>query len=374
MMPTINSKIISILRFPLTFLVVVIHSRGEVTHVLDWSHLTMADVCSLVKVFLSDGVAQIAVPTFFFISGYLFFYQLEKLDLSTYKRKLKSRFHTLFVPFVLWNLLCIPLTMLVFYGESLGGTSLPTKAVDYWNNIPWGHIFWDYTSHHAEYPNLLGMPLLLNGPVLGTFWYVRDLILIVLLSPVFYWFLKRTGKYGAMLLLLLLCFRVWPYMTLRVQCLYFVLGGYWSMNKHNLYIENKVLRKLNYLLTVGLLLFLTAVGSYEHFWGFQLITLYALSGMATAFCLAHRLLQHRPDFQFPKLLNDSSFFVYALHIEFSLPLAFFVVKAVFKHLPADLLLFQYLLVPVVIYAISVGAYWLMQKLTPGFLRLLTGNR
>lgn len=369
-----NSKIISFLRFPLTFLVVIIHSRGEVTHVSDWLHLTMTDVCSLVKVFLSDGVAQIAVPTFFFISGYLFFYQLEKFDFSTYKRKLRSRFRTLMVPFVLWNLLCIPLTMLVFYGEGLSGTSAPTKAIDYWNSIPWGHIFWDYTSHLAEYPNLFGMPLLINGPVLGTFWYVRDLILVVLLSPLFYWFLKRTGKYGALFLLLLLCFRVWPYMTLRVQCLYFVLGGYWSMNKRNLYIENNVLRRLNYLLTVSLLLFLTAVGSYEHFWGFQLMPLYALSGMATAFCLAHKVLQLRPNFRFPKILNESSFFVYALHIEFSLPLAFFVVKGILRQLPFELQLLQYLLVPVVIYAISIGAYWLMQRFTPALLRLLTGSR
>jgi hypothetical protein len=97
--------------------------------------------------------------------------------------------------------------------------------------------------------------------------------------------------------------------------------------------------------------------------------------VATTFCLAHQILQKRPSFRFPKLLVESSFFVYALHIEFSLPLGFFIVKALFLHTQQPLLLIlQYLLTPVVIYAISLAVYVAAKRVAPRTLSLLTGNR
>ncbi len=370
-----NSQIISLLRFPLTFLVVVIHCRGALIPISDWSNLTGLDFYHIVKVFFSDGVAQIGVPTFFFISGYLFFHNIRKLDLSVYRQKLTSRVRTLLVPYILWNLLCIPLTMLVLTGESLSGTSSPQAAMEYLNQMRWLHIFWDYTSHHDAFSNLLGMDLLITGPVLGTFWYVRDLILITLLSPVVYWFFRMTGKVGALIVVFLLVFHIWPYMSLRVQCLYFVLGGYWSMNKKNIYSQNVYLRMANHLLTVVLLLVAVRLDCSNGYWGWQLMPLYTLSGMFSAFNLGYAVYTRYPSFTFHPLLTSSSFFVYAIHLEFTLSLGFIIAKTLFMHTEQPwLMTIQYLVTPVIIYAVSVLMFWLMQKTMPQVLRILNGSR
>ncbi|WP_072542388.1 acyltransferase family protein [Bacteroides mediterraneensis] len=44
-------------------------------------------------------LVQNAVPIFFFLSGFLFF-----LKKDTFKNKLKSRFRTLFIPYIFWTL------------------------------------------------------------------------------------------------------------------------------------------------------------------------------------------------------------------------------------------------------------------------------
>ena len=84
-MSNTNSQIISFLRFPLTFLVVAIHSRGEIGQVPDLMHITARNLYDMVKVLGSDVIAQVAVPSFFFISGYLFFANVSKLDWASYK-------------------------------------------------------------------------------------------------------------------------------------------------------------------------------------------------------------------------------------------------------------------------------------------------
>ncbi len=370
-----NSKIISFLRFPLTFLVVVIHCCGELSPITDWSHLNGADLYHIVKVLFSNGIAQIGVPTFFFISGYLFFYHVSQFDFSIYKKKLKGRFHTILIPYISWNLLCIPLTMLVLFGEGFSGTSSPDAALEYWNNMKWLHIFWDYTSHNDAFTNLLGANILVTGPVLGTYWYVRDLIILILLSPIVYLFIKKTGKWGCLLAVLLLIFHIWPYMSLRVQSMYFVLGAYWSINKKNLYSEHDALRKANHILTVILLLVLVRLDSVNSYWGWQLLPLYTLSGMFTAFNLGYYFLKKKPDFQFHQLLTSSSFFVYSIHLEFTLSLGFFITKTLFHHTQHPMLMtLQYLTTPIIIYAVSVILFWMLQKTMPQVLKVLNGNR
>ena len=203
-MSNTNSQIISFLRFPLTFLVVAIHSRGEIGQVPDLMHLTARNLYDMVKVLGSDVIAQVAVPSFFFISGYLFFANVSKLDWATYKNKLGKRVHSLLIPFILWNLICIPLTLMVRYGESLSGTSAADAAQTYWDGIRWLHIFWNATSHDSMFANLFGMNFLMAHPILGSFWYVRDLIVVTLFTPAIFWFFKYTGKVGAVIVLVLL--------------------------------------------------------------------------------------------------------------------------------------------------------------------------
>lgn len=45
-------------------------------------------------------ICDASVPCFFMISGFLFFNGIGRFTATTYYRKLKSRFHTLFIPYM----------------------------------------------------------------------------------------------------------------------------------------------------------------------------------------------------------------------------------------------------------------------------------
>ena len=343
-----NSQTISLVRFPLAFAVVFIHCQGEVMRVTNWSEATVMDAYYTFKLIISSGIAQVAVPMFFFISGFLFFNKVEQLDWEIYRTKLTKRVRSLLVPFILWNLLCIPLTLLVMYGESLSGSASPERLHDYWSNINWPHLFWDATAHDDSYVNLFGTKQLQAYPILDTFWYVRDLIAMTLLTPLIYCLYKTMGKVGLLLVAACIVLRLWPYMTVTVHSLFFVLGCYWGMNHKELYIGNKLTRRLNYLLTLALILLLAYYQCDMSREGWLLMPLFRLSAIGTVFCLARNWLMRHPGFQFPSLLSRSGFFVYAIHIEFTLPLGFFITKAIFHHTQQPLLLtIQYVTTPIV---------------------------
>lgn len=109
--------------------------------------------------------------------------------------------------------------------------------------------------------------------------------------------------------------------------------------------------------------------------GFCLAPLFTLSGSLTVISLTHDIAKRIPNFSFPKILTSSSFFVYALHIEFALPLGFFITKALFKEVedPA-LLTVQYVLTPCIIYVICLAVFVCLKNISPRLLSLLNGNR
>ena len=77
MVTSLSSRTISWLRFACACLVVLLHAFGPPAapgQAIVWSN----GVYDTVRILLSQGVCQIAVPVFFLISGYLFFVRLEE--------------------------------------------------------------------------------------------------------------------------------------------------------------------------------------------------------------------------------------------------------------------------------------------------------
>ena len=69
------SKSIDFLRFPLAIAVVFLHLPGQYTNWSEWSWYSWANFSGCDILSLSTNVLfQVAVPIFFFISGYLFSY------------------------------------------------------------------------------------------------------------------------------------------------------------------------------------------------------------------------------------------------------------------------------------------------------------
>lgn len=370
-----DSQTISFLRFPLTFAVVMQHSMGTIRTQIDWSALSAMDFYTLLKSACSGCIALVAVPIFFFISGYLFFVNVDHMDGQVYKEKMHKRLWSLVVPSFLWNVLCIPIMLLVKYGETFSGTTTMAEFTDFIQHARWWHVFWDFTSHDAAYDNLLGWPVLKESPVLSTFWYIRDLIVISALSPLVYWFVRKLRWMGVSLLMGCYILKLWPHVTIGTSCLFFVFGAYWSLNRFHLYIGHRWLRRGIYLLSALLLLVMIRLLGNDTYWGTQIAPIFTLIGCFCVLSMASSFCQHKPSFCFPPLLTKSSFFVYALHIELGLPLAFFLLKAAFRGAYHPLLLsLQYLLTPCLIYIVCLLVYVCLQKMAPRFLVVLNGSR
>lgn len=89
-----QSAVINFLRFPLVILVVMLHAYTVTQNnvELNTGHL----IYKFLTYNFSLLFGSIAVPIFFFISGYLFFNPYSAIGKNYYIAKWKKRFHTLF--------------------------------------------------------------------------------------------------------------------------------------------------------------------------------------------------------------------------------------------------------------------------------------
>src|SRR5690242_5496540 len=84
-------------------LVVFLHSHNEEIKFSSGELLgTQGYAVLFIENFLSKGIARIAVPLFFTISGLLFYKHFE-FTASGVLTKLKGRFKNLFIPYLFWS-------------------------------------------------------------------------------------------------------------------------------------------------------------------------------------------------------------------------------------------------------------------------------
>ena len=128
-------------------------------------HANMANLCtgggSFLQEVMTVEVTRIAVPIFFLISGFLFFYNYQN-TWSDYQRKLCARTHSLLIPYALF-LLCGSLVMFVL------GQVYTIEAL--------GVII-----KHA---------IIHSPPIFYPLWFLRDLYVMVLIAPIVYWMIKH---------------------------------------------------------------------------------------------------------------------------------------------------------------------------------------
>lgn len=150
--------------FLFSVLVIWVHSYNAV---LFLGNTKEAAVLVRLERFFGDKIAQIAVPGFFMISSYLFFrgYKPEIL-----KRKWGSRIKSVLVPYIVWNGL--------YYLGYMVGSRLPYVAEVIGKGvIPFSLEETVEAILHYKYNYV--------------FWYLYQLILLILLAPLIYLAVKR---------------------------------------------------------------------------------------------------------------------------------------------------------------------------------------
>ena len=88
-----QSNVITALRFPLMVMIVLLHASTAA------SYTSEKTIYGYVIYPFAMWLGESGVPTFFFISGFLFFFSNK-----SYVEKLKGRFYSLVIPYFLWNL------------------------------------------------------------------------------------------------------------------------------------------------------------------------------------------------------------------------------------------------------------------------------
>ena len=371
----LRSESLNLLRFPLAVVVVLIHIFSSEGFKLHGQEITFDSTPFFLEVnyFIDGFLRKQSVPIYFFISGYVFFLGIT-LTRETYKRKLKNRVKTLFIPFLTWNTLCILLGLFWYLPcfESLFPNlykikldfSLSAILYSYWDKTKGIFVPFEPPTKIDVVPQ--------NGPL----WFVRDLMIIVLSTPVLYWLLKHMRHH--VVCLLCVAWFVLAYWNLgHIDRLlpgyfFFTWGAYMSINQKDMLVEFGRFSWLSAVLYVGLGLAFVASANWFPDASDTIKRLNILVGLLFAYNLASWLLQKnicRPN----AFLSSASFFIYVSHwLIYSqlLKLVFLTVKPT----TSVGMLAVYTFAVVLTVGILLGAFWLLRRYTPGLLKVIAGRK
>lgn len=371
----LQSKTLDYIRFPISIGVVFIHNSFGGPYVdfqaIDYANLSGHDVYDIFRL-LTKTLATIATPYFFLISGYFYFKKIDVLDKETYWSKTKNRVLTLLVPYFVWNLLAFLVPLLT---AVVKGTLPEYLALFSDKNIL--SIFWNYKVWSASNNvNLLGQHLYEAAPLNVPLWFLRDLFIMSVLSPLFYWFVKKTKIYGVLFLGLCFLTRTWtsiPGFSI-IAVFFFSLGAYLGLNKLNLVL---VARKYKYIILAACL---AAIVLDTYFLGqpvqFLFIRqVYRFTGLFSAIIIGSYLLERGWAKLNNRKLAKSSFFIYIAHAVSVLGILINGFTYIFSSVTSPLLLaILYSAVSISTVAACYLGYLLMKRYTPKFLNIITGNR
>lgn len=349
---------IDLLRFPLCVLVVLCHTK--ILFGIPDVGVPEGAFQQGLQIYLCEVIPHIAVPAFVFFSGYLFFYNCT-FDLSVWKRKLISRARGQLLPYIIWC--TIGFLIAVATGECRMTVS----------DFLWG--FWD-TRQWMELPEHIGAAMPADMPL----WFLRDLMMMTVLSPLIYRIIRKTG------FLLPLAAGIWWYSYWMPKItgfssdivFFYILGAYLAIKGVNFVEKIYKFRWLIYMIAAGLMIAdfiivngnFTSLGKLRYCW--PVFNAFVFFGMFAAVqisaSLAPKVKLHTLAFW-----GGCSFFVYAAHFLYS-PHLMKALGHIWKP-ESDLGFAAFFLVfATLTMLLSVSMFRVMQKLMPKTCNVLIGGR
>ena len=184
-----------------TFMVLLMHSQDK--------NGSCYDITSWLYFIFVELFANSAVPIFFVISGLLFFKE-NNISFNDIKNKIQKRIFSLGIPFLCATVFYILFCLLLY-------------IVPYARNYINGDIFYELRGTFFAVINrcFINYP---NIPIAGQLWYLRDLLIIVICSPLLLFFFK--SKFRCYFLLFLFLFASFNCsLSLYSSFFWFSLGG-----------------------------------------------------------------------------------------------------------------------------------------------------
>lgn len=296
--------------------------------------------------FLSSTLTKICVPAFFILSGYLFFLDQKSFTSRHYLEKLKRRVHTLLVPYILWNIIALSLDILKI--KFLG---FPDHGLIIDGNISWTKLvegFYDYTD---------------GNPYAFAFWFIRNLMIFVVLSPIAY--ILSSKNWIINLVFILGCCvadtTFWGFS-------FFVIGGmiarFFSKNISNLPL-------LPVLLSGAVWIGISALRPWQEYPSLY-STFLIVESLAALICLMPLAKYFRTGF-ISRHVVPATFFIYAFHQLFCTVTRNFYID-IFGLNTSSRIFLSYLFTFLTLSGISFMTWSVLSKISPSLLNILCGNR
>ncbi|KAF2512040.1 acyltransferase [Flavobacterium zhairuonense] len=351
------SNKIRLISFVAILMVVYIHSYNMVTKSLSGNIVINEGYSFFIQFFISQGLTRVAVPIFFSISGYLFFLNM-KGSVSEFLIKFKKRIQTLVIPYLLWSIFAI---LLFYFLQSFAASK----------NFFTNQLIKDYS-----FSKLLHTIFL--NPINYQLWFIRDLIVLVLISPIIFWSIKFSK-----FIIILLFFVAWMIDFNFVifssdSLLFFSFGAFISMQNNSLVIARLTNKKYLLVSVAWMILVLTfSTLKYNETDNVNLLNLLYKSsiicGIIAIWSLYDIILEDKEinNNKYFKI-TSFSFFIYAFHEPF---LTILKKGLLFAFSKSDFFsLLVYFVAPLIIILISISVGYFLSSFFPKVYRTLTGGR
>lgn len=346
------SHSISCVRFPLVVAILLLHAY---TAAPSLGHGTYFRVLYPFALWFGET----GVPAYFFISGLLMFYSKK-----TYSQQLKSRFRSLFIPYMLWNGLFLFAYIVAW---KIGfNMEINNKSLADYNVIDYLRAFWD----RGDWANGNSMP------VLTPMWYIRNLMIVYIISPLVFYVIRATG-----LLLFLAASLFW----INTHNVAFILQTV-TMMSLGAYFSIKGINPITFLNKYKILVVIFFV-----FFGLGDIFLHqgiinpnnvftsdislpfhrlALIGNTFIILLIGSFLYKR-GWHFPNL-SKAAFFIFCIH--YPLNAAVRSVAKLYPQWPDMVHILLYVASVAIVILICYGLFRILNRYQPWFIRISTGGR
>lgn len=318
--------------FVCTILVIVRHS-------LNLQAFGFVETQPLLLSFCEEGVSkqtEIAVPFFFIVSGFFFlryYYTAKDMYFGMIRKKIK----TLFLPFIIWNVIgCIPLIL----------THKFVFEKNYW----------------------LYFVQLMHGDWNGVLWYVRDIMTMMMVAPLYTWIFRMNKKW-----LYLLIFCVLFYFWIPVDCswissegmVFFFIGGVLQKNKKRLCSMKNMPKRI---LAVLFLIWFVSCFFFPRLWVIHRYN--TLLGIVVFWCLLDKISQKYID----RMLKVSvySFFIYVVHLDIIKLMKVGIAHYFYQDQLVALISFFVLPIATMFICIFIGRTW--HRYFPKSFSIVTGGR
>lgn len=338
---------IETLRFPLILFIVCLHCYTS-TSAVTRGHDTYFRLLYPFSLWMGET----GVPAFFFTSGLLLFYSKK-----TYIQKIKSRFQTLLVPYLVFNgLILCGYLCLMYFGKTI---IIADKNLADYTSIDYIRAFWD----RGVWDHGNGSPL--QCPL----WYIRNLMVLVIISPLIYYIVKYTKILFPVFFGLLWINAHDSAYTLQSLTL-FTLGAYFPIcgkNPIELCEKYKIFVVCAFIF-LAVMDFLHLLISIPFALPFHRLSLVANTFFCISF-IGEFLYRHHI---YSYFLSKSAFFVFCIHYPFVTNL-----RSLFSKFSASsdiLLVVAYFSSVVGVTLLCVFMFGLLRRIMPGVMNVVTGNR